>query len=203
MASRTLSCDLRVDAVGLHAVLESDAAHVVLTGPSGAGKTTLLMAIAGVLVQARGSLCVGGVDWSSMPARARRVGWVPQEALLVPHLGVAGNLQLGARANVDRERVLRLCRVEPLLSRSIARLSGGEQRRVALARALLSDPVLLLLDETFAALDEALAATLITELRAYCAERSLLTITVSHQLELVAALGEERYRVADGHLHKL
>lgn len=203
MASRALSCDLYVDAVGLHAVIESDAAFVVLTGPSGAGKTTLLMAIAGVLVEARGRLSVCGVDWSTLSARERRVGWVPQEALLVPHLGVAGNLALGARPTVDRERVLRLCRVEPLLSRSITRLSGGEQRRVALARALLSDPVLLLLDETFAALDEALASVMITELRAYCSERSLQTITVSHQLELVAALAEERYRVADGHLHKL
>ena len=111
--------------------------------------------------------------------RVVRVGGVtlPCDA----ELELGNRSQLGTPA-VDARRVVALCGVEALVGRSIARLSGGEQKRVALARALLSDPKLLLLDETFAAFDASLAATLATALRRYCDERGVLTITVGERM---------------------
>lgn len=203
MASRALSFDLTVRNV--HAAIDTEAQHVAITGPSAGGKTTLLCAIAGVLVEARGRIDVGGVTWLSsdvsLAPEARRVGWVPQETLLVPHLGVAGNLALGARVTVDHARVDALCRIGDLRARSIARLSGGEQKRVALARALSSDPVLLLLDETFAAMDPELGSALRAELRRYCNERAVRTITVTHTV--YPGFFDEVYALSDGHLQRL
>jgi molybdate transport system ATP-binding protein len=205
VASRPLNIDVTTRDVRF--ALETDARHVAITGASGGGKTTFVCALAGVIVDARGRIVVGDQTWldarTCLAPERRRVGWVPQETLLVPHLGVRGNLRLGLRAGVDLERVHAVCGTGALADRSIARLSGGEQKRVALARALCSDPRLLLLDETFSALDGAASARLRTELRRYCDERAVITLTVTHHPAQIAGFCDEVYVLRDGHLQRL
>ena len=141
-----------------------EARALALYGPSGSGKTSVLEVIAGIRRPRRGRVSIGervlfdaaaGVD---VPARNRRVGYVPQDALLFPHLDVRRNILYGspdgdwsgAATFVERLGIAHL------ITRPVADLSGGERQRVALARALASRPDLLLLDEPLAALDRAM-----------------------------------------------
>jgi molybdate transport system ATP-binding protein len=156
--------ELRVDVPlagsGLRVDADLPAAVTAVMGPSGAGKTSLLEAIAGLRRRARGRITCGdavfldtehGVD---VPPERRRVGYVPQDAGLFPHLTALGNVRFGARADDGRvETAIDILDLRPLLARHAASLSGGEKQRVALARALATSPRILLLDEPLAALD--------------------------------------------------
>jgi iron(III) transport system ATP-binding protein len=133
---------------------------VAVLGPSGSGKTTLLRAIAGFLRPDAGTISIDGSPVVSnsifLPAERRRVGYVPQEGALFPHLDVAGNIAFGLGRHKRTERVnelLDLVGLRDLATRKPHELSGGQQQRVALARALAPSPSLILLDEPFAALD--------------------------------------------------
>ncbi|MBJ6763378.1 molybdenum ABC transporter ATP-binding protein [Myxococcaceae bacterium JPH2] len=183
--------------------LEVDArfasASVAVMGRSGSGKTSLLEVLAGLRRGARGRVVVGGrvlLDSAArvdLPPEARRMGYVPQDALLFPHLSVEQNVRFGARggrgARVDE--ALALLELEPLLRRYPATLSGGEKQRVALARALASAPDLLLLDEPLAALDVALKERVLPYLLRVRDEARVPMLYVTHQLGEARALARE------------
>ncbi|MFW6388003.1 MAG: ABC transporter ATP-binding protein [bacterium] len=134
---------------------------VTLLGPSGSGKTTTLRIIAGFEIADRGSLKIGQVDVSRMPTRRRDIGYVFQDYTLFPHLNVGENIAYGLRVHkVPREQrrrrvdeLLELTGLEGFSERAVSTLSGGEQQRVAVARALARKPRALLLDEPFSSVD--------------------------------------------------
>lgn len=161
MAAFDLDFTLRQDHFTLEVAAHADARALALFGPSGSGKTSVLETIAGLRVPQRGRISINGhtlVDTASRvhtPARDRRVGYVPQDVLLFPHLDVRQNVTYGRRtgARPDLGLLLDLLELHALMDRKTASLSGGERQRVAIARALYSGPEVLLLDEPLAAVD--------------------------------------------------
>jgi molybdate transport system ATP-binding protein len=174
-----------------------------LFGPSGAGKTSIVNAIAGLLRPDDGRIVLSGetlVDTAARvftPARRRRVGYVFQDSRLFPHLSVANNLRFGWRrmgrraGQAEFDEILDLLGLEALLDRKPARLSGGEKSRVALGRALLAAPRLLLLDEPLAALDAARKAEILPYLERLRDRARLPMLYVTHSVDEVSRLADE------------
>jgi len=179
----------------------SEGEVVALLGPSGCGKTTLLRLIAGLETPDEGEISIAGKRVSTggrtiVSPPDRNVGFVFQDLALWPHLTVAGNLEFVLRsrgwekhARRSRiEEVLRLVRIEPLAQRYPSQLSGGEQQRTAIARALVARSQLLLLDEPLSNLDADLKVTLLQELSVLQQELKLTTVYVTHDRAEAAAL---------------
>ncbi len=171
-----------------------------IVGPSGSGKSTLLAAIAGLITPERCRIAVGGVTLSDtatgiqVPVHHRRIGLVFQDGLLFPHLNGEQNLRYGERLLPAMERlvpfarVVELLRLQPLLARRPASFSGGERQRLALGRALLSAPRLLLLDEPLSAVDRPHRAEILQGLLAVRDELGIPMLYVSHDLGEVLRL---------------
>jgi molybdate transport system ATP-binding protein len=176
----------------LSAHFESEGRVTGLFGASGAGKTSLVNMIAGLLQPDRGTIAIDdeALDDTArgihMPAHRRRIGYVFQDARLFPHLDVMQNLNYGRRMNrlpddfAQRKRVTDLLDIGHLLNRRPGKLSGGERQRVALGRALLSKPRLLLLDEPLGSLDEGRRAEILPYLVRLRDEARVPMIYVSH-----------------------
>src|SRR5262249_26113478 len=124
----------------------SDAKVTALVGPSGSGKTSFVESIAG-LRQATGRVAVGESSLNDLPPERRRIGYVPQDAALFPHLSVHDNIRFGGEDGTRFESLCATLELTPLLGRSPSTLSGGERQRVAIARALMTNPRLLLLEQ--------------------------------------------------------
>jgi molybdate transport system ATP-binding protein len=188
----SFECRHRFDS-GFDLDIRFDAEHPVtaLFGPSGSGKTTVLSIIGGFMRPQRGRVQLGDrvlVDTAAgveLAAEKRRVGYVFQDLLLFPHLVVESNLRYGQRRRggargVEFTRVVEVLDLGGLLQRLPRHLSGGERQRVALGRALLSGPELLLMDEPLAAVDAALKSRIVTYLERVVHEWNLPTLFVSH-----------------------
>ena len=166
-----------------------DARTTALYGPSGAGKTTLLEVIAGLRKPQTGRIESNGRDLTNTPPRLRNIGYVPQDDALFPHLSVRRNILYGARKMHDD--VIAVLELAPLLERDVQRLSGGERKRVALARALHTEPEMLLLDEPLAGVDVALRDRVLEYLVRIRDEFPVPAIYVTHHMAEVEALCEE------------
>lgn len=193
----------RLGGFHLEAALSTAAGGVTaIAGPSGSGKTTLLRCIAG-LTRLPGRLTVRGQVWQDerrfLPPHRRAVGYVFQEPSLLADLSVRQNLVFGFRRckpphKISFDEVAALLGVEPLLTRSTARLSGGERQRVAIGRALLNQPDLLLMDEPLSSLDPEGKAEILPYLTRLHQTLAIPVLYVSHDLSEVA-------RIADTVLH--
>jgi molybdate transport system ATP-binding protein len=160
----------------------------VIFGASGTGKTSLLRAIAGLDRHADAEIRIGDTVWQSgkqfVPVHRRKLGYVFQDHNLFPHLDVRGNLRFAAkRAKATNEQLDQLIdnlELAPLLKRAPVQLSGGEQQKVAIARVLLLQPQLLLLDEPLSAVDENFKQTFLPHLKRLLGELAIPTLYVTH-----------------------
>jgi molybdate transport system ATP-binding protein len=163
-----------------------------LFGPSGAGKTTLVSMIAGLVTPDRGRILLDDMvlfdaaTGVNVPAYRRRIGYVFQEGRLFPHMTVARNLDYGRRMNglavdtAEADRVIDMLDIRPLLERRPGKLSGGERQRIAVGRALLTRPRLLLLDEPLASLDAKRKSEILPYLEKLRDESRVPMVYVSH-----------------------
>jgi molybdate transport system ATP-binding protein len=196
----------------LEASLTAQSKTLALYGPSGAGKTTLLNIIAGLTRPDQGRVVVDEVTFLDtseridLSSRQRRVGYVFQELRLFPHLRVEKNLRYGRRfaphreSGADFDQVVDLLGIGALLDRWPARLSGGEKQRVAIGRALLANPRLLLLDEPLAALDEARRAEILTYIEKLRDTFAIPIVFVSHRQSEVDRLAGDVAVLEEGKL---
>lgn len=181
--------------------LRSAAAVVAVTGPSGVGKTSLLNCIAGLARPLSGRIAIGGetlfdaATGIDLPPERRGAGYVFQDLRLFPHLTVRRNLAYGMTgAAADwpgLDEVATLLDLAPLLERAPRNLSGGEARRVAIGRALLSHPAFLLLDEPLASLDAARAERILAMIERVRARVPLPILLVTHDAREIERLGAE------------
>jgi molybdate transport system ATP-binding protein len=194
----------------LDASFETEGHLVVLFGRSGAGKTTLVNVIAGLIAPDRGRVIVDGttlVDTEQgifVPKHRRRIGYVFQEGRLLPHLTVRQNLLFGQFFTPRSDRysslghVVKLLGLGALLDRRPGSLSGGEKQRVALGRALLRSPRLLLMDEPLASLDDARKAEILPYIEMLRDEVRVPIVYVSHAVSEVMRLATTVVVLRDG-----
>jgi molybdate transport system ATP-binding protein len=193
MTMLAVDVDKRLGGFSVAARFETAAGVTALFGPSGAGKTTIVNMIAGLVAPDRGRITLAdAVLFDSarrihVPAHRRRIGYVFQEGRLFPHLSVAGNLDYGrrmcglARDPTEMARIVELLDLGHLTDRRPGKLSGGERQRVAVGRALLMRPRLLLLDEPLASLDAARKREILPYLERLRDEVGIPMVYVSHQ----------------------
>ena len=205
-----VNVEKRLGEFSIAAKFETTSGITALFGPSGAGKTSIITLIAGLVKPDRGRIVLGdnvlfdGAMRTNVPAHRRRIGYVFQEGRLFPHLSVAQNLDYGRRMSKlppdpdERERIVALLDIGHLLPRRPGRLSGGERQRVAVGRALLTRPRLLLLDEPLASLDRARKLEILPYLARLRDEAKVPMIYVSHQAGEIQRLASQVVRIEDG-----
>jgi len=192
MSMLAVDVEKRLGNFSIAAQFDTGAGVTALFGPSGAGKTTVVNMIAGLLKPDRGRIILDNdtlfdsARRINLPAHRRRIGYVFQEGRLFPHLSVAANLDYGRRMcgltadPAELRRILALLDIGHLLGRRPGKLSGGERQRVAVGRALLMRPRLLLLDEPLASLDTARKREILPYLERLRDEAHVPMVYVSH-----------------------
>ena len=207
-----LSVDVekRLGDFNLAAKFETAAGATALFGPSGSGKTSLVNMIGGLLTPDRGRIAAGedvlfdSATRINVPAHRRRIGTVFQEGRLFPHMTVARNLDYGRWMSglsddpAEWQRIVTLLDIGGLLQRRPGRLSGGERQRIAIGRALLMKPRLLLLDEPLASLDRARKLEILPYLARLRDEAKVPMIYVSHLAGEIQRLCQQVVRIEDG-----
>lgn len=208
----TLAIDIRhrLGDFRLDARFETGSGLIALFGRSGSGKTTIINIIAGLIRPEQGQVAVGDavlVDTDRgifVPRHRRRIGYVFQEGRLFPHLTVRQNLLYGRwfspkpEARDDLDRVVELLGIGPVLERRPGRLSGGEKQRVAIGRALLANPRVLLMDEPLASLDEARKAEILPYIERLRDQTRIPIIYVSHSIAEVTRLASSLVLLSEG-----
>ncbi len=202
MSAVALCVDGATRRIGDHDVVDhvsfevTDGELLAVVGPSGCGKSTLLRIVAGLDGAATGRVVLAGVDVTALPPERRRIGMVFQDHALFPHRSVAGNISFGLR-HLDRrtrnarvDELLELVRLPGVGKRYPHELSGGEQQRIALARALAPDPAVVLLDEPFANLDPSLRDDVRNDVVAVLRQRNAAAVLVTHDREEALSLGD-------------
>jgi molybdate transport system ATP-binding protein len=199
----------------LDAGFSSEGGVTALFGRSGSGKTSLVRIIAGLARPDRGRLLIDDkvfIDTAKrifVPMHRRRFGYVFQEGRLFPHLSVRQNLDYGrwfapkSASTVEFDRIIEMLGIELLLDRRPGDLSGGEKQRVAIGRALLASPRLLLMDEPLAALDEARKAEILPYLRRLRDRAATPIVYVSHSVAEVAQLADRVVMMKDGRVEAI
>ena len=198
------------DHVALHPMtLDIQAGEFVsLLGPSGCGKTTTLRIVAGLESTDAGSVWIGNRDVTHVSPNRRGLGMVFQNYALFPHMSVAENIAFGLemsrmpKAEIETQvaRIIDMVHLSQFADRMPAKLSGGQQQRVALARSLVTNPAVLLLDEPMAALDKNLRETMQYELRQIQETLGTTTIMVTHDQEEALSLSDRIVVMDKGHL---
>ncbi|TLD88302.1 MULTISPECIES: ATP-binding cassette domain-containing protein [Helicobacter] len=182
---------------------------VALFGKSGAGKTTILRILSGLESVENGYIRVGESVWLDsqngicLPPQKRCIGFVFQHHALFPHLNVYDNICFALKDKKDRifaDELIARMDLTPLKKSKISQLSGGQSQRVALARSLISRPQILLLDEPFSALDNAMRRILQDTLKALHKHFGLTTILVSHSMSEIFALASRTFVLQNGHI---
>lgn len=190
-----------------HSLSVADGEIVALLGASGSGKSTLLRAIAGLVHVTAGSVAIDGASVTDVPTHRRAVGMVFQDDQLFPHLSVGDNVGFGLKmagvaADERRRRVADLLDTVGLAGfadRDVANLSGGEAKRVALARSLAPEPRVLLLDEPLTGLDRELHDRLVVEVAAILRGVGTTAVWVTHDADEAAAVADRVVRLDDLH----
>lgn len=208
--SKTLAPGISIRIADL--TLGAPAVVTILFGASGCGKTTVLRCLAGLEKPDEGSICFGNETWFDakqgqfLPPRLRKIGFVPQDYALFPHLTVAQNVQYGLKAWPSSEQASRTqelldwLELGGLQNRLPGELSGGQKQRAALARALAAKPRLLLLDEPFSALDLPTRQRLRTDLRRLLPQLGIPIIVVTHDRLEAMILGDELVVMDNGQI---
>ena len=213
-----MSIGVRLDRVsaryGSRSVLRDLSLHVrpgsltALVGPSGCGKTTVLKVIAGLLAPETGDVWFGEEPMTRIAAEKRGIAMVFQKPLLFPHMNVADNVAFGlamrgwpsARRRKAAEDALRMVQLDGFADRAPKELSGGQEQRVTLARALVTEPRVLLLDEPLSALDESLRAEMRALVRRLQRRLAITTIFVTHDQREAGDVGDQVAVLLDGRI---
>ncbi len=207
-----IDVDIEQQLGALHLVVRfaADAPIIGLFGRSGAGKSSLINAIAGISTPARGHIRINGValfdsaKGIDLPLEDRRIGYVFQDPLLFPHMNVESNLLYGQKLRsrgerfIDEDRVVQLLGLEALLHRKPRMLSGGEKQRVAIGRALLAQPRILLMDEPLASLDVPRKIEILDYVERLRDEVNIPIVYVSHSVTEVSRLADAVVVLSEG-----
>lgn len=200
---------LRLEQFTLEVDVDLQNARTGIFGPSGAGKTSLLETVAGLRKPETARISLDGQSFEnteqgySLPVRLRKIGYVPQDDSLFPHLSVRRNLLYGSDVKAKQDtfsfdHVTAFLQITSLLNRDVRSLSRGENQRIVIARALLSAPRLLLLDEPLTALDARLKETILQQLRSLHDEFGIPILYVTHDPAEAITICEEVLMLESG-----
>ncbi|MBO5509191.1 MAG: ATP-binding cassette domain-containing protein, partial [Lachnospiraceae bacterium] len=184
---------------------------VTLLGPSGCGKTTTLRMIAGFEIPTEGQILMDGEDISKLPAYERPINTVFQRYALFPHLNIFDNIAFGLKlkklpkAEIKKKvkRVLEMVDLEGFEARKVSTLSGGQQQRIAIARALVNEPEILLLDEPLGALDLKMRKEMQLELKSMHEKLGITFIYVTHDQEEALTMSDKIVVMSEGKVQQI
>ncbi|UJG44159.1 MAG: ABC transporter ATP-binding protein [Candidatus Heimdallarchaeum endolithica] len=184
---------------------------VVILGESGCGKTSLLKVIAGILEHETGQILVDGNDISHLSPQKRNIGYVPQGQILFPHMKIKDNVTFGLKAkklskdliNEKLDWIVKLTEIKDLLERYPYEISGGQKQRVALARSMVSNPKILLLDEPLSSIDASGRESLALTIRRIQKETETTTLYVTHNQEEARLIGDRVAIMYDGKIQQI